>query len=289
MLIIGGDMRSACLARLAAREGWQVQAVGFDQLPQAEEVRWTSLSEAVPASRVVLAFPLSEKDGFVPAPFAQAPLPLAEVTRLLLPGCQIWVGRIGPLLRAHAETWGITFIDPNQSEAFAVANAVPSAEGAIFAAMCASQKCIHGSACLIIGFGRIGQALAQKLHALGATVMVAARKAHARAWAEAMGCQTCTITALQQVIGRMDTVFNTVPAPVIDSEVLQATRKEVRMIDLASPPYGIDLEVAQALGRNAWREPGIPGRYAPETAAAILLEALKQGKDCLQVKALITI
>jgi hypothetical protein len=42
-------------------------------------------------------------------------------------------------------------------------------------------------------------------------------------------------------------------------------------------PYGIDLRAAWALGIRAWREPGLPGRYCPRSAAAALYRAILRG------------
>ena len=50
------------------------------------------------------------------------------------------------------------------------------------------------------------------------------------------------------------------------------------MIDLASPPYGVDLRAAWRMGLRAWREPGLPGRHCPESAAEALLHAMERGE-----------
>ena len=54
-------------------------------------------------------------------------------------------------------------------------NAVATAEGAIAEAVLHSDGTLHGAACLVIGFGRVGLALAQRLRGLSAHVTVAAR------------------------------------------------------------------------------------------------------------------
>ena len=44
--------------------------------------------------------------------------------------------------------------------------------------------------------------------------------------------------------------------------------------------YGVDVEAAHRLGLRAWREPGLPGRYCPESAAlaiAAAFEKLRKG------------
>ena len=44
--------------------------------------------------------------------------------------------------------------------------------------------------------------------------------------------------------------------------------------------YGIDLRAAWNRGLRAWREPGLPGRYCPQSAARALLSAIERhGKE----------
>ena len=75
----------------------------------------------------------------------------------------------------------------------------------------------------------------------------------------------------------IDLVFNTAPALVLDGEALRSANRSAMLIDLASEPYGIDLKAAWSLGLRAWREPGVPGRYCPESAAAALYRAILRG------------
>ena len=69
-------------------------------------------------------------------------------------------------------------------------------------------------------------------------------------------------------------IFSTPPAQVLDEAALTAVDAGAELIDLASPPYGFDVERAKALGLNAWREPGLPGRYCPLSAARVLYGAV---------------
>ena len=61
---------------------------------------------------------------------------------------------------------------------------------------------------------------------------------------------------------------------VLDEDALSGTRGGTLMIDLASVPYGVDLRAAWRRGILAWREPGLPGRYCPRSAAKALAEAI---------------
>ena len=71
-------------------------------------------------------------------------------------------------------------------------------------------------------------------------------------------------------------LLNTVPAPILGKEWLALVSPDAFLIELASPPYGIDLDAAKELGLHAWLESGIPGRYCPQSAAAALLRYMEQ-------------
>lgn len=161
-------------------------------------------------------------------------------------------------------------------EEFAVRNAVPSAEGGIYAAMTHSQITIHGSQCLVMGYGRIGRVLVKQLQGLGAHVSVMARKEKDRTWARNEGAKAIGLGDLREQLDRFRFVFNTIPYPLLDLSMLARAREDAILIDLSSPPFGMDLDGAKKLGLSAFRENGVPGRYSPETAAAILLEVIEQ-------------
>ena len=64
-------------------------------------------------------------------------------------------------------------------------------------------------------------------------------------------------------------------------EIVVVTRPDliVPVMDLASPPYGVDLVAAQCLGVRAWRESGVPGRYCPLAAARAMADAIDRHWD----------
>lgn len=269
MLIIGGDKRNGYFAKLAAENGWRVDAVWLDQFDPAFECRWpTDMRYDV----VVLPYPFCERDGMILTPLATQPLPAQDVAVQLPEGSRVMTGSLGDILQGAAQLRHWQVCNPGWEESFAVGNAVPSAEGAISAAMTSSDTCVHGSDCLVLGYGRLGRLLARMLRGLGARVLVAARKGADRAWIRAEGHAACDYPEVPGRIGEMRFVFNTVPAVVLDEALLRATRPDVRIIDLASAPYGVDFDAAKKLGRKAWIEPSLPGRYAPSYAGGVLLE-----------------
>ena len=64
---------------------------------------------------------------------------------------------------------------------------MPTAEGAIQLAMEELPITLHGARVLVIGYGRLGRVLADRLAGLKARVSVAARRYADLAWAENCG------------------------------------------------------------------------------------------------------
>ncbi len=273
MLVVGGDKRNGHLARIAARHDWKVDAVWLDQFDAAYACRWPAQMQY---DIYVLPYPFCERDGMIVTPMATKVLTARELAVQIPEKALVMSGSLGDILQTTAQTHQWRLHNPSWEESFAVGNAVPSAEGAISVAMSSSDACIHGSSCLVIGYGRLGRILARMLRGLGAHVWVAARKVKDRTWIRAEGHLACDLSELPQVVGEMSFVFNTAPAMVVDEALLQRMRGDVCIIDLASAPYGVDFEAAKQMGKRAWIEPSLPGRYAPMYAGAVLFDVVQE-------------
>lgn len=174
---------------------------------------------------------------------------------------------------------GIHFVDYMKVEGVASRNAIATAEGAIAEALQAGNVSIHGSRSLVIGYGRCGEVLAEKLVSMRAQVTVMDRKSEKRSRAESYGCQAIGFEKAAVTMPGYDFIFNTVPAPVLTGELLRRVKKDVTIIDIASKPGGTDFEFCQKNEINAKLCLGLPGKYAPKSAAKILLEVI--GKTIL--------
>ena len=158
-------------------------------------------------------------------------------------------------------------------EDLAVRNAIPTAEGAIQIAMQEFPATIHGSRCLVAGYGRIGRVLARILHAMGAKVSVSARRPEQLAWIESEEMRPVR-TELIRESGQYDIIFNTIPSLVFDARTLAAAAPSALFIELASLPYGIDLEAAERLNIPVMLAQSLPGKVAPQTAGIIIKQAI---------------
>jgi dipicolinate synthase subunit A len=73
-----------------------------------------------------------------------------------------------------------------------------------------------------------------------------------------------------------DIIFNTVPALCIKRDMIENTKKNVVMIDLASAPGGIDHNAAAKLGLKSIWATALPGRCTPESAGVILADVMEE-------------
>ena len=159
-------------------------------------------------------------------------------------------------------------------EDFSVRNAVPTAEGAIQIAMENMSVTLHAARCLVIGYGRIGKILARMLRGLGAEVSVSARRAGDMAWLLAEGHAALDTTRLDGALSGFDVIFSTVPTLILGHPRLLELKKECLLVDLASPPGGIDKAAAGRLGLTCIHALSLPGIVAPQSAAGILRDTL---------------
>ena len=113
-----------------------------------------------------------------------------------------------------------------------------------------------------------------RLKGLGTAVTVAARDDRQLAHADCLGYDTVLLEDLASDIDRFDFIFNTIPAMVLDSVLLEAAKPEAAIVDIASAPGGVDFETCRRLGIPAKLCPGLPGVYAPMSSAEILYEAV---------------
>lgn len=125
-----------------------------------------------------------------------------------------------------------------------------------------------------MGYGKIGKILSKDLFGMGAQTYAMARKHADLAMIESHGYEPLPFTSLKDRVGDFDIIFNTVPAMVMDNEVLSRVGKDALVIDLASKPGGVDFEAAKEHGVRVIWALSLPGKIAPITSGAIIKDTI---------------
>ncbi|MNP11181.1 Dipicolinate synthase subunit A [compost metagenome] len=173
----------------------------------------------------------------------------------------------------------VSYYDLLDLEEVAILNAIPTAEGAIATAMEITDFTLNGSNVLIMGYGRIGKILSKMLSGIGSNVYCEARGEKDIAMIRAMGYNAVRLKDLDELLPKIDVIFNTIPIPLINEDRLKLLKKECSIIDLASPPGGVDFPKAKELGVNVVWALSLPAKVAPISAAAYLKETIDKLYD----------
>ncbi len=280
LALLGGDLRQMVTAKTLSEDGYEVAVYAMDTYAGD----WGGVTRAADpvsavggADLVVLPLPVSADDERLHCPLTKKTVLLTEIFDILKPGQRVIGGKVSAAVRALAASRGITVEDYLVREEVAIANAVPTAEGALAIAMAEVPYTIHGAHCLILGYGRVGKALGHTLSAVGAHVTAAARRTEDLAWIRAAGYEALSFDALLCGEGALpfDIVFNTVPEQIIGETLLRRMRRDVLLLDLASAPGGLDHALAKERGYHVVWALSLPGKTAPVTAGRIIGDSIR--------------
>ncbi len=210
----------------------------------------------------------------LPMPMDAEQTDLARILRAARPGTVALGGRISEPVHRAAQEAGIELIDYFARPELACLNAVPTAEGCLALLMQRRRRTIWESPFLVLGYGRIGRAVADRLAALGGRVTVAARSAEQRANARCAAHRAAPLDQLERLLPGFDAVVNTVPAMVLGRAQLEKLPRGALIVDLASRPGGTDFAAAAELGLAAEHALSLPARCAPQTAGALVAQTV---------------
>lgn len=279
--VLGGDYREIAAANELLSRGWHVFISGLPVVndgtaQRAIYVTPDEIAGILPQVDILILPVLGiGSNGFVHRLPGMPDIEWHDEWFSLLPsGANLFIGKASEGMRLFCSRYGISLYELLSRDDFALYNAIPTAEGAIVSALTRSKRTLHGSNALVIGYGRSGYVIVEKLHGLQANVTVAARKADQRAKAVTSGCRAIPFGKLKQYAADFDYIFNTVPALVLDGDVLRQCREDAVITDIASAPGGVDFNTAKELGISAALELGLPGKVAPVSAGQAIIQTI---------------
>ncbi|MBQ2735154.1 MAG: dipicolinate synthase [Clostridia bacterium] len=284
LAVLGGDERQISMSRALAAYGYEVTVWGLGRCEKrlGKAISCKTWQEAIQgAEAIILPLPASADGVRVHCPLQETDVFLRlSVLSDAISGRVLLGGRISEAIRHLAEQKSIRVIDYYDSESLQLKNALPTAEGAISIAMRELPVTVDGIRAGVVGYGRIGSLLAQKLQALGAEVTVYARRREPLILSKLQHHRTgrllCNPLQIDPPFSEQRVIFNTVPHRIFTREVLESLPKDCVLIDLASAPGGIDHNAARELGVCSVWGTSLPGKCAPESAGIILAQTLTE-------------
>lgn len=271
--VIGGDLRSVYLVRRLLRDGHRVQCFALELADLPGSCQCSTLDNAMAETQCVV-LPIPAMDGEVlRSPYSAHRLTPQNVIDAA-PPVPMLAGAPGETLNLLCTDRGLFLTDLLNIESLTMRNAAITAECAIGLIISHTPYALMGEPVLILGAGRIGRQLAQKLRGLGAEVTVAARKSKDRTWCALRDLDSTDVYALSPILPRFRLVINTIPARVLDDQLLSRLPTGARLVELASKPGGFDPAAAESLGLTVIPGGGLPGTLAPESAADAIADTI---------------
>ena len=276
-LIIGGDKRISILASKILKEGYNVYTYA-NETEKIEEIDYIQNIKKYDYDIVISAMPLTKDNNTVYTPLSNKKITLEELkeisnNKILIAGkipsdfknddCDV----IDEIKKQKNRVYDILEDEPTT-----ILNTIPTAEGAIQIAMEETNYTLNGKKALILGYGKVGKTLANKLSKIGMQVYCEARKESDLMWIKVYGYNGVPLEEMKNYLCKMDIIFNTIPTKILDKNKLILIRKNTLIIDLASAPGGVDYDSAKKLGIKAILATALPGKVAPDTCAEYLLE-----------------
>ena len=274
---IGGDQRAVYAAQRLAGKGIESALFGFDQYKGDIGLctKCDTVEDAATlADILVLPIPMTCDGITVCAPFCSKSLLLDEVLKSVSGDTAVLYGGGCFKIEKHVALRDKDVFNYAARIDFQTANAVPTAEAALEIALREKPVTLCGQTALVVGYGRIGKVLCRLLCAFGVQVYASARKSEDLIFAETNGCKPIKTDRIGEVIGKCSLIFNTVPKPVINADVLSHVRKDALLIDLASKPGGVDFAAAKNAGIKTLWALGLPGKVFPVSAGSILADTV---------------
>lgn len=127
----------------------------------------------------------------------------------------------------------------------------------------------------VTGFGRTAKAIAEAFEAEGLDFTVSARSDEAEISAKSMNFSFVKLKDFTDKSHEFDVIINTVPALIFDTKKLSALKPGATVIDVASAPFGVKKEEAEACNIKLVRALGLPGKYVPEKAGRLIADRIE--------------
>lgn len=279
VVVIGGDARQLEVIHQLIRAYAKITLIGYSDLTQFHHTcTLADWSEIDPQKFDLVLLPVSgvQRDGAVEAVFHSDPIFFTEeMIRQTKPDCLFMSGVASVAFQEQMKILNRKLICLFDRDDLAIYNSIPTVEGTVMMVIQNTDFTIHQAKIAILGFGRIGMSLARTFGLLGARVKVGTRDSSDVARVFEMGLSGFLMKDAADQLSNVDVIIQTIPAQILDADLLSAVHPKTLIIDLASQPGGTDFVFAKKRGMKVIHALGLPGIVAPKTAGKMLAQVIQ--------------
>lgn len=184
---------------------------------------------------------------------------------------EIFSGNVSDEAKKLFEKKNIKYNNILNDEVFAIKNAKLTAEGVLVIILEQSERSIFENNILILGAGRVGKATAVLFEKLGLTFSLVSYKAENFAENYLLSNKNFFKRAFKDEIKNFDIIVNTIPAKILDKEIIDNIANNTIFIEIASINT-LNLDDVQNFYYIL--SPALPQKYSCETAGKLLYESI---------------
>ena len=266
IVIVGGDKRQKYLKEYLVESGFDVSSYGlFDWDDDTDKLKGMIGEDSV----VILPLPATRNDKTIFMPFSKKEISIDRLFSFLGTKNLVFGGIIKGELLSRLREGDIPYYD-YYDQTFIEKNAVLTSFGALKILLEHIDFALPMGKYAVTGYGKVAKETVSLLKSLSCDVTVFARNPSQREDAIIKGCKAEPLTSLSRLSGEFDIVINTVPAHIIHEETIANMKKECKIIELASAPFGLDFDLARKHSVDVVKAIGLPGKYTPKSAGEII-------------------
>ena len=263
-LIIGGDSRQLYLKNFLSQKFKDVIHIRYP-------ADIGLLDDILNYSHIILPLPLSKDKEFIYSADNLC-LKIQDVIKLTKSSHTVYSSAYDNITLDYFEDNNVRYFDFMRDKIFKKANAYLTAQGTIKLLLDNTQDYIVSKKALIIGFGDVAATLAELLSKIGVEVYIAARNERKLSLADYSGIKKISLLNLKNEIHSFDYIFGTVPAKIIDVDLIREIKNDALYFELASAPYNADKKLFNLLSKNHIDGSSLPGRYLPLASGKLMAE-----------------
>ena len=266
IVIVGGDKRQKYLKEYLVGSGFDVSSYGlFDWDDDTDKLKGMIGEDSV----VILPLPATRNDKTIFMTFSKKEISIDRLFSFLGSKNLVFGGIIKGELLSRLREGDIPYYD-YYDQTFIEKNAVLTSFGALKILLEHIDFALPMGKYAVTGYGKVAKETVSLLKSLSCDVTVFARSPSQREDAIIKGCKAEPLTSLSRLSGEFDIVINTVPAHIIHEETIANMKKECKIIELASAPFGLDFDLARKHSVDVVKAIGLPGKYTPKSAGEII-------------------